>query len=249
MKKKKGIWILTILVFFFVGVFILAYNYYTPASERPVYTCIQHQDDTLRLAMIGDSWVFFHYPYNEALASIIKQKIKKPVKVSAYGQCGKTSKEVYQSIFEDQTMRNLLEQGADYCFVSVGINDTYKKMGAEYYAQSTSHILSFLIQNDIKPILLDIPDYDINYAYEHQTSERKLLRQLSMIITLSKIDCRQDYRLALIQEIGKSGIDNDITILKLPYSAEYYKPDWMHLNDKGYQILDSCIAKQVLSPL
>ena len=147
MRKNKIILILLALVLICIGLAIPVYNYYTPASKRPTYTCQHHQDDTLRLTMIGDSWVFNHYPYNDTLASMIKQKTKKPAIVSAYGLCGKTSKEVYQSIFEDQTMKNILEQGADYCFVSVGINDTYKKMGAKYYAQSTINILRFLLKN------------------------------------------------------------------------------------------------------
>ena len=107
MRKNKIILLIMTLVLICIGLAIPVHNYYNPASERSSYTCQQHQDDTLRLAMIGDSWIFYHYPYNDTLASMIKQKTKKPAIVSAYGLCGKTSKEVYQSIFEDQTMRNI----------------------------------------------------------------------------------------------------------------------------------------------
>lgn len=245
MRKNKVILLIMTLVLICIGLAIPAYNYYAPASKRPTYTCQHHQDDTLRLAMIGDSWIFYHYPYNDTLASMIKQKTKKPAIVSAYGLCGKTSKEVYQSIFEDQTMKNILEQGADYCFVSVGINDTYKKMGAKYYAQSTINILRFLLKNNIKPILIEIPNYDINYAYGHQTADRKLFRQLSMLLTRSDIDCRQQYSLALTQELAKTGIGEQIQIIHFPGTPEYYKSDRMHLNEKGYHILDSCIVNEI----
>lgn len=224
---------------------IPVYNYYAPASERDIYTCEQHQNDTLRIAMIGDSWVFLHYPYNETLENLISRKKKRPVKVSAYGLCGKTSKEVYNSFFNDQAIQSLLEQGADYCFISVGINDTYKKMGANYYTQSTAFILRFLLQNNIKPILLEIPNYDINYAYEHQTTSKKLLRQLSMLVTCSQIDCREEYRHALIHQLQDLGIENHIIILRFPYSMDYYEADRMHLSDKGYQLLDSCISESL----
>ena len=245
MRKKESILTFCAFVLICIGLMIPAYNYYAPASEHPTYTCQQHQDDTLRLAMIGDSWVFNHYPYNDTLASMIRQIIKKPTIVSAYGLCGKTSKEVYQSIFEDQTMRNILEKGADYCFVSVGINDTYKKMGAKYYAQSSINILRFLLKNNIKPILLEIPKYDINYAYEHQTADRKLLRQLSMLLTRSELDCRQEYRQALAHELVKTSIGEQIQIIHFPGTPEYYKSDRMHLNEKGYHILDSCIVNEI----
>ena len=244
MKKKRHIRILILFFAVICGCLMIpVYNYYAPASERAAYTCEQHQDDTLRIAMIGDSWVFLHYPYNDTLGNLISQKTGRPVKVSAYGQCGKTSKEVYYSFFNDQTMQALIKQGADYCFISVGINDTYKKMGAHYYAQSTAHILRFLLQNNIKPILLEIPDYDINYAYEHQTTGKKLLRQLSMLVTCSQLDCREDYRQALILQLQELSIVNEISILHFPYSMEYYDSDRMHLNTKGYQLLDSCIRE------
>ena len=136
MRKIKSIGFIAILVFICIGLLIPAYNYYAPATERPAYTCQQYQDDTIRIAMIGDSWVFFHYQYNDTLVDLINQKTGKPVKVSAYGLCGKTSKEIYQSFFDDQIMKALLEHGADYCFISVGINDTYKKMGARYFSKS-----------------------------------------------------------------------------------------------------------------
>ena len=240
MKKRKYIWgIIAILCGCLV---IPAYNYYAPATELDVYECHHHSDDTLRIAMIGDSWVFYHYLFNDTLASKIRQNTGKPVKVNAYGQCGKTSKEVYQSIFNDQSMQTLLSQGADYCFVSVGINDSYKKMGANYYSKSTAYILHFLIQNGIKPILLTIPNYDISYTYERQTTDKKMLRQLSMLITRSQLDCREDYRQALMQELQKTGLENRITLLRFPYSLDYYQSDRMHLNTQGYQMLDSIIC-------
>ena len=202
------------LVLICIGLAIPVHNYYNPASERSAYTCQQHQDDTLRLAMIGDSWVFNHYPYNDTLASMIRQIIKKPTIVSAYGLCG-------------------------------SINDTYKKMGAKYYAQNSTNILRFLLKNNIKPILLEIPNYDINYAYEHQTADRKLLRQLSMLLTRSELDCRQEYRQALAHELVKTGIGEQIQIIHFPGTLEYYKSDRMHLNEKGYHILDSCIVNEI----
>lgn len=205
-------------------------------------TCQQYQDDTIRIAMIGDSWVFFHYQYNDTLADLINQKTGKPVKVSAYGLCGKTSKEIYQSFFDDQIMKALLEQGADYCFISVGINDTYKKMGANYYSHSTICILRFLLQNNIKPILLEIPAYDIYYVYERQTLFKKFARCISMFLTNSSLDCIEDYRKALKRELHKERIDEKIIYLRHTWSSKHYNTDRMHLNDKSYQLIDSCIA-------
>jgi len=247
MRKIKSIGFIAILVFICIGLLIPAYNYYAPATERPAYTCQEYQDDTIRIAMIGDSWVFFHYQYNDTLVDLINQKTGKPVKVSAYGLCGKTSKEIYQSFFDDQIMKALLEHGADYCFISVGINDTYKKMGARYFSKSTICILHFLLQNNIKPILMEIPNYEISCVYIRQTICRKLIRRLSMLITNSSVDCIEDYRQTLMRELCKESLDNQIIILRHTWSIGQYQTDRMHLNNIGYKALDSCISSCIIT--
>lgn len=224
-----------------------AWRYYGLASEREAYACKRQQDDTLRLAIIGDSWAHLHQPYDTLLQQTISSKTGTPVKVSSYGLCGQTSKEVYLSMFNDRGLRRLLSEGADYCFISVGINDTYKKIGADYFAHHTCLILRFMLQNGITPILLEIPDYDIAYAYEHQTVRKKLLRQLSMGITHSTLDCREDYRQALRTAMEEERLASSIVIIaNQHWDASLYATDRMHLNKRGYQVLDSLIVKHLL---
>lgn len=222
------------------------WKYYGLTTEQTPYTCLHHQDDTLRLAIIGDSWAHLHQPHDSLLQQAISKQTGRPVKVSSYGLCGQTSKEVYLSMFNNEGLRRLLSEGADYCFISVGINDTYKKTGANYFAQHTCMILRFLLQNGIAPILLEIPDYDIAYTYEHQTLRKKLLRQLSMVITGSALDCREDYRQALRRKIEARRLkDSIILIANQHWDMSLYITDRMHLNSRGYQVLDSIIANQL----
>jgi lysophospholipase L1-like esterase len=150
-------------------------------------------------------------------------------------------------MFNDRGLRRQLSEGADYCFISVGINDTYKKMGADYFAHHTCLILRFMLQNGITPILLEIPDYDIAYTYEHQTVRKKLLRQLSMGITHSTLDCREDYRQALRTAMEEERLASSIVIIaNQHWDASLYAADRMHLNKRGYQVLDSLIVKHLL---
>jgi len=243
MKKKVFLIAFAIIIVLIMTVYITAHHYFGLMNERPIFSCQQHQDDTLRLAIIGDSWAFYHHDYDVSLAQQLSEKTHHPVKTSTYGLCGATSKEVYCSIFEDETLHRLLKNGFDYCFLSVGINDTYKKMGADYYAHHTTLILRFLLQNGISPIILEIPDYDINFAYEHQTSGRKCLRQLSMLITNSSLDCRQDYRQALRKRLDEAHIAQQIALIpNLQWPMRLYLSDRMHLNEKGYKVLDYCLT-------
>ncbi len=228
------------------------YNYYTPPKERKAYIIPQHNDDTLRVAYIGDSWAAMHKEHECFLAQIIEDSIHRPVKVSSFGIHGKTSKEIYESLFENQSMHTFMMQGYDYCFISAGINDTYKKMSTDYYKKSMEYLIRFLLTNHIHPIILDIPDYDIGKAYERQGTAKKILRRISTILTESQTDCKQAFRNAL-SDLANENCDWQISILKYQkwnsdYQNDlksYYLTDGMHLNKKGYAKLDSCIAQRI----
>ena len=235
----------TFLVILVIGISASkVYNHFGIMDERQPYSCTKHNDDTLRLSMIGDSWVFMHKQYDDSLASHLTRAAHRPSKVSSFGICGLTSKEVYRCINDNDEMRRLLKQGADYCFVSVGINDTNRKMGASYYARHTVFILRFLLRNGITPILLEIPDYDIRYTYKIQTYDRKLLRMLSMFITGSSVDCREEYRQALVQELERERLTHQVLMIpRHVFKRDHFTADRMHLNEEGYAVLDSCIMR------
>lgn len=229
------------------------YHYYTPPTERDAYVIPRHNDDTLKVAYIGDSWAAMHKEHECILAQIIEDSIQRPVKVSSFGIHGKTSKEIYESLFEDQNLHKFMMQGYDYCFISAGINDTYKKMSTDYYKKSMDHIIRFLLINRIHPIILDIPDYNIVKAYERQRTAHKTLRRISISVTGSQINCKQTFRNALSDLINENS-EWKISILKYQewnsdYQNDlklYYLSDGMHLNKKGYNRLDSCIALHII---
>lgn len=231
------------------------YKYYTPPVERDVYIIPLHNDDTLRIAYIGDSWAAMHGSHNCIIEQLIEDSVHQPVKVSSFGINGKTSKELYENLFENPNMRSFMMQGYDFCFISAGINDTYKKMSVSYYQTSIEYIIRFMLTNHIHPIILDIPDYNIHTAYERQHLSRKLLRFISINITGSQMDCKQKFRNTLEELINNNYYCNkEVSILKYQewnhnYRNDiktYYLGDGMHLNQIGYAKLDSCIAQHVI---
>ena len=74
-----------------------------------------------------------------------------------------------------------------------------------------------------------------------------------MIINGSPFDCKQEFRDALNELIRDKGYRDDvITIHNKSWNNNYekdlekiYNSDQVHLNEKGYQALDSIIAKEV----
>ena len=230
------------------------YQYYTPPTEREAYIIPLHHNDTLRIAYIGDSWAAMHKEHECIIERMIEDSIHRPVKVSSFGIHGKTSKEIYENLFDNQDMRHFMMQGYDFCFISAGINDTYKKMSATYYGKSMNYIIRFMLTNHIHPIILDIPDYDIVKSYDRQEIIRKLLRKISMVITGSQMDCKQRYRITLAELVTSLKNNNQISILNYQEwnndyhndIKKYYLGDGMHLNKLGYTKLDSCIAKNII---
>ena len=255
MKKKILSTLFLLLSCIIVGLIYTAYRYYTPPCIKEPYQMMNH-GDTLRIAYIGDSWAFFHRDHKCQIQIMLEETLHRPVKVHSYGIGGKTSKEIYECIYNHTDFRQFFEKrGYKYCFISAGINDTYKKMGTDYYKKSMDGIIQLLLYNHIHPIILEIPDYDIQRAFKNQIVSRKLLRQLSMFVNNTPINCKQVFREALDELVQTKGYHNKISIIRYQsWNNDFkndlqrlYRGDGMHLNDDGYQVLDSVIAKEILT--
>jgi lysophospholipase L1-like esterase len=230
------------------------HSYYTPAKEHPIYKTVQHHDDTIRIAYIGDSWAFGHQFHQCKIKELLEKKLHHPVIVNSYGIEGLTSKEIYHALFELDSLKHFMEKGYDYCFISAGINDTYKKMSTTYYQESMECIIRFMLANHIHPILQEIPDYNIAKAYDNQKTEKKLLRKISMLINGTYMDCKQQFRNALDKLVQKKRYQDKVNIVRYKsWNKRYendlnnlYIEDQMHLNEKGYSVLDIVIAYEII---
>lgn len=245
---------LSLFIILLWGIYI-SYEYYSPPRIKEVYNIPRNGGDTLNIAYIGDSWAFLHPFHNCLIAKSLEDSLHIPVAVYSYGINGHTSKEIYEELYKDSELRFFMfERKYEYCFISVGINDTYKKMSISYYTKSIEGIISLLIANQIHPIILEIPDYDIQRAYQRQNFIKKPLRILSMFVSRTPIDCKQQFRDAFEKLAEKKYMSKDISILR--YSSwnnnytrdlsNLYRPDGMHLNNNGYQKIDSIIAQIII---
>lgn len=255
MKKKALFTLLLSMTCIIAGITYAAYQYYAPPRMREPYL-MKHQEDTLRIAYIGDSWAFMHKNHDCDMSKLITDTLHRPVKVHSYGICGLTSKEIYEDMYDNADFKHFLQKRAyEYCFISAGINDTYKKMGTQYYKLSIDGIIQLLLYNNIRPIILEIPDYDIQKTYNWHKSLRKKFRDVSMYINNTPIDCKQMFRDALDELIIEKGYQDLVSIIRYKtWNNDYhdnlkrlYTHDGMHLNDRGYAKLDSVIALEIIN--
>lgn len=259
MKKVILIITLTIAAFALIYLAPKVHKYYSPIKPMAAYQTAHNNDDTLRIAYIGDSWAFMHQQHEHCIIPhMIKAQTGSQAKIYSYGLGGRTSKEIYKALFSDEKLGKLMrEKGAEYCFISAGINDVNKKMSIKYYQESMDNIIRFMLTNDIHPIILEIPDFDVHKAYLSLKESSKFLRKLSMTINNVPLNCKQMYRDALDSLLKVKGYQKNVSVIRYKsWNKDYkkdqkrlYLGDGVHLNDYGYAILDSAIAKVILTKI
>lgn len=231
--------------------------YYSPAHRLEGLKMQVHDDDTIRIAYIGDSWAYGHGNMSCIIDSLLLNATGKPVEVRTAGISGLTSKNIYYGLFKNVSMRNVIEWGPDFCFVVAGINDSDRKMGVGYYKENMKLIIELLLEQHITPIILEIPSYNIKYSFERRNRMVKLKYLVSMLLTWSDMDCIDEYRKAYNELIEEQGWhDKIITIRTNDWNPDGYDDNrnlydegQMHLNSKGYLVLDSCIANKIVMQL
>lgn len=254
MNKKQYI-ILAVLCSICLIIAYQTYKYYSAPRQRKAYiTHMYHNNDTVNIAFIGDSWAFLHNGHSCKIADYLEKKIHKPVRVYSFGINGLTSKEIYESMYDNEELRLFMQlKQFDYCYISAGINDSYKKMSTSYYKKSIDYIIQLLLKNHIRPIIQEIPDYDIRKAYNRQKYPKKLLRNISSFINRCPLDCKDLYRNSLKALIIEKNYKDKVSVLQYQVwnnnykqdQQELYLPDGMHLNECGYSALDRAIATEI----
>ena len=247
-----------VVLLLFAGIVLVAiYHfsnipYYKHAEERSGLTVECHNDDTIRIAYVGDSWADLYKRMPSTINHLISNATNRPVLLRIEGISGLNSKDIYYSFF-DSNVRKVIEWGPDFCFVSAGINDTDRKVGSDCYKENMRLIISLLLKNNITPILLEIPYYDICKSFNQSSFIVKLRALRSMLWTWSAMDCIDDYSNSYNDLIGEQHWEDDaITIRRKQWNPDGYKDarglyneDGKHLNRKGYLVLDSCIATSI----
>lgn len=263
-KKRGSKIVLLILVSIICGIIIVLTPYYLPAQKQISYKVkSKYGNDTLRIGFLGDSWANLQHTHIGVLDSIAKLNISSPFKLYANGAPGAKSKEIYYNMFKSTLSKNkdkyrknfeeILEKKLNYCIISAGVNDASTKVGSDFYEKNMNLIINHLINIGTVPVIIEIPSFNIENAYEITSFSTKILRRISMFINNDNINCIEKYRNSLYKMLSKYNLWDKIIFVSYTEwnkdgyldNRNIYLKDGIHLNTKGYQILDKCIIQKI----
>ena len=231
-------------------------DYYSFAEEivsKPRKTTTNN--DTITIIFIGDSWAAYHSQNDQHLKTCIETKVNMPTKVVSKGTVGAKTKFIYTNMHDYSLLgtKELIDISPDYAIVSAGINDAVAKMGTDNYCHHYSLIIKRLLSAGIKPIIIDMPQVDYKAVYQREPTTAKIRHHISSWITGAPLWSFDSYKTAL-----QSLIRQDEKAKRLIYipasdwnpegykdSRHLYLGDHVHLNEKGYFLLDSCITSYI----
>lgn len=270
-RRLKWLWwslaLLAVLGYSCYQAYLFIDREFMVAKELPYYHVgPRHDDDTLRVAVIGDSWAEWHMTLScDTLFEIYGGRLTaKPIKCMTRGKGGAKSKDVYYYMFRSQTQevswmhdictQPLLEEHPDYCVVMVGINDTWKKRPVSYYKGNYRLIIRLLLANHIRPVVMEIPDFEMGeWLNAHRKRKRILYRFYSYFTGVVEDDITP-FRNGLKEMLKETGLGDSVLYIPkdhwIPknhqYPEEIYQEDHVHINYQGYHVLDSCIVSEII---
>jgi len=271
-RRLKWLWwslvLLAVLSYSGYQAYLFIDTEFRVAKELPFYNVgPRPDDDTLRVAVIGDSWAEFHMTLScDTLFELYGARLtSKPIRCMTRGRGGAKSKDVYYYMFRSQTQeyswmhdictQPLLEEHPDYCVVMVGINDTWKKRPVSYYTGNYRLIIRLLLANHIRPVVMEIPDFEMGeWLNSHRRRQRFLYRFYSYFTGVVEDDITP-FREGLRSMLKETGLSDSVLFIPkdhwIPedhqYSEEIYQEDHVHINYQGYHVLDSCIISEILT--
>ncbi len=262
MKKFLGVFFICLLAL--VSVSLYYFNRWKPlwALDVPIeiYSVAHHQDDTLRIVMIGDSWVGMR---TDSLSCVFQKRLSsitdRPVLLKTKGKGGEKSRGIYQLMFEEDRFgsKPLLLSGADYCIVFAGINDAAANLGQKQYVHYMNQIIDFLLANHIRPVLIEIPDVNIWNVYGKKPIKDLTVDYIRSLMTGCGMYHFSEYRDALKTMLKDSALNDSVLYVPMrgwngdgeEFNRLLCLDDQIHLNPQGYIKMDSCIIESIRKDL
>lgn len=267
--KQRRLRLLFLLVVFcccFIFVYPVIQRAFGVSPEHTHYKISSPKTDTILIALIGDSWAELHdLNNNDTIFEIICARLfDKPIKCIARGQGGRMTREVYDDMFVERKETNalqntyytrpLLELHPDYCVIMSGINDVWQQRSTNYYVGNYANIIRFLLDSNITPVVLEIPNVNIKRAINGCGFIQKLYFRIVSLFSGTEWDNVEIYRKAMSSMLEDSGLKDSVIFISatdwdnttIKNLNNLYKEDGMHLTIDGYRTLDSCIARKII---
>ena len=225
--------------------------YRCSADFNPQVVESSYVDDTLKVAIIGDSWAALHRPYDNSLESMLLDS-HSCARVYSRGFPGAKSRDIYQEMVS--SIESLQRENLDYGVLFAGINDAVTLMGNDFYVYHYLLMVRLLLNLGIKPVVVDMPDVNYHAVAGREPLKIRAFHYFSSFITGARMYDYSEYRSALKDELQKTYLlDSVVYINAEAWNADGYRDkrglymeDETHLNALGYHVLDSCIVSNIL---
>lgn len=258
LKRRRAIYAIFILISLLLSLLYL-YNRFSIAHENLRSPILEpNNDTTLTIGIIGDSWVAAKN-FDAFVKNSLRQNGKRCVIYSS-GLGGAKTKQVYTNLFGHDrdffsTAFIKLKQ-VKYCIVCCGVNDSFGQFGKRFYSKNMCLIIKELLKYNIKPVIVELPEYGINELYSKLHIVNKIKTHVYAFFTSKNgIDNIKEYREALNEELRKQLLYDKIVFVDFDaICSDYAKcsnlyTDHLHLTDEGYSKLADEIAAGICTDL
>ncbi|MBR1547835.1 MAG: SGNH/GDSL hydrolase family protein [Prevotella sp.] len=269
LNQKTLLALITIAVF--IGSALLVRHIITvwlppmqPAHKLPGYEASLRSktDDSLVVVMIGDSWAAMHHEagLDSLMEKRLRQATDREVKFVAKGKGGAKSRRVYEFMFSDGLMpydtayctQSLIASRPDYCIIMAGINDAAANVGTSCYLRNYRLIIEHLLNFGIKPVVVQMPNVDLNRLYVDKPLRDRIADKMRAAIAGCEVYDVWQYSKALYDSLQSREEERWMFVTTHEWNPEgvangrnMYTDDGIHLNHRGYDVLDSCLAVRV----
>lgn len=258
MKRKRAIYIIFILISLLLSVLYL-YNRFSIAHENLKSPILEpNNDTTLTIGIIGDSWVAAGN-MDAFIKNSLRQNGKRCI-IYSTGLGGAKTKQVYMNLFAPDrdffSSAFIKLKQVKYCIVCCGVNDSFGQFGKRFYSKNMCLIIKELLKYNIKPVIVELPEYGVNELYDKLHIVNKIKTNIYAFFTSDNgMDNVKEYREALAEELKKQILNDKIVFVDFDAVCSDYSKckhlytDHLHLTDEGYSKLADEIANGICTDL
>ena len=253
-RNRKAIFLVFILSTLLI-ILLYFYNRFSIATENTQSNTLEPINNAeLTIGIIGDSWVA-----GGAMEEPLRKSFKKihlDATVVSSGMGGAKTKQVYRKLFAGEkdvfSSQFIKKMQVKYCVISCGVNDSFGQFGKRFYAKHMCMIVKELLKYNIKPVIIELPEYGVLELQERLHIVNKIKNQLYAYFTSdSGIDNIQEYRAALNEELRKQLLRDKVLFVDYDNICKDYSDcnelytDHLHLTYAAYEKLCDEIASVI----
>lgn len=254
--KKLSLLLLLISIALTIIYLIIRWHY---EPEHTVTTEIKHPGDIISIGIIGDSYVEKQTLDTIFFNAMLRHNVK--TKIYSFGEGGANSRLVYKNLFSDKSdpfsSNKLFHNNITYCIVIAGVNDALGQYGSKFYVYHELLIIKSLLKNNIRPVVVSLPEFGIQEEVEVRFNAFKHARNAIFGFFTGNGFKRtiHDYRNALNIELNKQHLKDSIVFINYDHVINNYNlqknlfRNPPHLNLAGNQRLGSYLAKCIINDI